>query len=114
MDQKLFLEKLTEVADWHWEQYRGESKDGRVWGDEEREKPTYPYIDRVKTKTCPYQKIDKVCLWKIYKKGYANTPEILVQRCEVCGALLTPKGNFIPKPATYNYPLLIRLRDEDE
>ena len=116
MDQKLFLERLSEVAEWHWERHRGQSRSGQTYGDgtEERDPPTYIHIDRFKTKSCPYQADKKDCLWKIYSKGYSTEPKILIQKCETCGALMTPKGRYIAKPNGFNYPKIIRDADQDE
>jgi hypothetical protein len=113
MDQKLFEQLLTEVAEWHRERYRGESRNSTVYEGCEGEHPTYILIDRIKPKNCPYQADKKDCHWKIYKKKYQGLPKYLIQKCETCGALMTPKGKFIAKPENKNYPLLIHHIDRD-
>ena len=113
MDQKLFLEKLSEVAEWHWEKHQGQSgSDGRSGPADEV--PTYAKLDKIKTKNCPYQEDKKDCYWKIYSKGYTNYPKVLIQKCETCGALMTPKGRYVANPDGYNYPKIIYETDRDE
>lgn len=116
MDQKLFEQRLSEVAEWHRERHRGQSKSGQTYGDgtEERDPPTYIHIDRFKTKPCPYQADKKDCFWKIYKKQYSNMPKVLIQKCETCGAIKTPKGHYVSKPNGFNYPKIILEIDDDE
>lgn len=110
MDQKLFLEKLSEVADWRWERHQGQSgSDGRAGSSEDI--PTYIKIQSFKNRQCPHQQGKQDCLWKIYKRGYTGYPKVLIQKCETCGALMTPKGNFVAEPDGYNYPKIIREID---
>lgn len=115
MDQKLFEQMLTEVADWHRERHQGYHKNSTSYGGPtEGPVPTYIKIDRFKSKACPYQEDKKDCVWKIYNRGYAGHPKVLIQKCDTCGALLTPKGHYIAKPNGFNYPKIIRDADQDE
>jgi len=114
MDQKLFLEKITEVADWHWEQHRGSSTTGQGYVGEDGEAPTYIHIDKFKSKPCPYQEDKKDCYWKIYKRGYSGYAKVLIQKCDTCGAIKTPKRHYIANPEGYNYPKIVRDADSEE
>jgi hypothetical protein len=112
MDQKLFLEKLTEVADWEWERVQGAA------GSKGRSEAIYAdYPERIKlngfkNNACPYQEGKENCNFKIYKRLYGKDP-VKIQKCETCGALLTPKGNFIAKPESHQYPALIIKADRE-
>lgn len=121
MDQKLFLEKLTEVAEWHWEEHRGATySHGNNRLNEGGEVPLYAHLDRIKPKPCPYDqkatpgKYEKEegCYWRCEIKEYLDKP-ILIQRCSTCGGLMTPKGNFIPKPDHYRYAEIILKTDKE-
>lgn len=113
MDQKLFLEKLSEVAEWHWEKHTGHSDSKGRSGDSE-DIPTYPKLDRFKPRPCPYQEEKTDCRWKIYKTKYQNYPAMTVRKCEICGALMTDKGKYIAKPQGYNYTKILIEADSTE
>jgi hypothetical protein len=123
MDQKLFLEKLTEVADWHWENYAGAtyaSKSSR-W-DHNGDNPQYPHLDRVKPRPCPHnaepirylngKKKPAQCEWRCEIKSHEDQ-KVLIQRCNNCGGLMSQKGIFIPKPDHYRYAEIILRTDKE-
>lgn len=115
MDQKLFEQMLSEVAEWHRERHQGYHKNSTAYaGGDEGDPPTYIKIDRFKPKTCPYQTDKTDCFWKIHTAKYKGCKPVKVNKCQTCGALLTPKGRYITKPEHHNYPKIIREIDEDE
>lgn len=115
MDQKLFEQRISEVAEWHRERHQGNTSNSKAYAAADQAPiPTYIKIDRFKPKTCPYQTEKTNCFWKIHTAKYKGCKPVKVTKCQTCGALLTPKGNFIPKPAHHNYPKIIRESDEDE
>jgi hypothetical protein len=118
MDKKLFLEKLNEVADWHWEEIKGQSYSSQLRNVELGE-PTFEIkIDKIKPKPCPYettpltkpgrknQPWDRSCFWRGEIVEF-NDKKFLQQRCITCGSLMTPKGTWIEKPEHYRYAELI-------
>jgi hypothetical protein len=113
MDQKLFLEKLTEVAEWEWARHTGDSQ-AITHNGEQGEPPTYPKLTRIKSTSCPYQEDKAGCHWHIYKKSYGRQTIVTVTKCKTCGALLTPKGHYVAKPKSTNYPQVIYQVDRDE
>lgn len=114
MDQKLFLEKLTEVADWEWERVPGSGSSSNPRGSEPGvDYPERIKLNRFKNQTCPYQEDKEGCNFKIYKRYYSKQP-VMIKKCETCGALVTPKGRFIAKPETHQYPALIVQTDRDD
>ena len=98
MDEKLYLEKLSEVAEWHWGQLKGDTNRSfrRDPDVEELEPPKEIVLDSVKRPPCEYNQSRKGCHWTIYKKPYLRKM-ITIKQCDTCGALLTPKGILITK-----------------
>ena len=114
MDQKLFEQILTEVAEWHRAEHIGSSKNSNYFEGCGGEVPTYIRITKFKPQPCPYQADQKDCWWKISKKQYKGCKPVTVKKCETCGALMTPKGRYIAKPDGFNYPKIIRDADQEE
>ena len=122
MDQKLFLEKLTEVADWHWEEYPGNPYHKKRTSDyTDVPAPQYAHIDRVKPRPCPHnaepirysngKKKAAQCEWRCEIKSHEDQ-KVLIQRCNNCGGLMSQKGIFIPKPDHYRYAEIILRTDK--
>lgn len=114
MDQKLFLEKLTEVADWEWTRLPGSSSNtaGRA-AETELAYPETIKIHSIKAKDCPYQTAKKGCHFKITKRKYGRHT-VLIQKCEDCGGLVTPKGKYIANPNNQQYPALVYKADLED
>ena len=72
MDQKLYLEKLSEVAEWHWEKVKGDTNRNYRAPDDvaDLQTPMDIVIDRIKRPPCEHKQSRNGCHWQIYKKPY--------------------------------------------
>jgi hypothetical protein len=117
MEQKLFEEKLSQVAEWHWERVQGCFTQNTRTKEIDANPPMYVHVDKIKTPPCPYgqeplpkknsdENKTEGCLFQIKVQEHLGE-KVIVQRCYTCGGLRTPKGNFIPKPPHFRYAQLI-------
>ena len=117
MEQKLFEEKLSQVAEWHWERVQGCFTQNTRTKEIDANLPMYMHVDKIKTPPCPYgqeplpknnsdENKSEGCLFQIKVQEHLGE-KVIVQRCYTCGGLRTPKGNFIPKPTHFRYAQLI-------
>ena len=114
MDQELYLEKLRAVADCTFEDLLKADSERTPKDCEDLPKPQ-KLIVKLKDRPCDYFPEHKNCRFKINKKPYNNN-HVLIQKCLVCEAIITPKGRVIPKEdqTHYNYPLMIYQRDRED
>jgi hypothetical protein len=84
MDNKLFFQKLSEVANWHWQEYPGMSEDMTYYRRKilAEDIPKYIVIDSWVNDTCPYQADQKGC--DIQIKISHRTPRTVIRRCKTC------------------------------
>lgn len=92
MDQKLFLEKLSEVAEWEWRDVQGTTNHNWRADTDDIENPKYIHIKRLKSKPCDIAAGHHAnTVIKNYK--YQKT-EFLVERCPDCGWARTRHSNW--------------------
>jgi len=109
MNDEEFKRKLTEVANWRWSRLTGDAS-VKVRGHTDEPAPEYIEIINLKPRPCQYQEGHSNCHFRIYTRLYGSIP-VKIQKCDTCGALVTPKGKFIAKPETHQYPGLIYKTD---
>jgi hypothetical protein len=99
MKQDEFLEKLSEVAEWHYREVKIASPPGLKQPADlrELETPKELVVTKIKPCPCPYKEGFENCKLKINWWIITNgaRPKIRVVRCDTCDHVLTPKGNFV-------------------
>jgi hypothetical protein len=88
MDNTLFLEKLSEVAIWHWQEYPGTCEDSYYYRStlKDEARPKYIVIDSWLNNPCPYQADQKGCDIQI-KVSY-RLPRTITRRCKTCNKVV--------------------------
>ena len=91
MDNKLFLEKLSEVADWEWRDMPGQTNHN--WrGEDEIETPRYVHVNKFLTHYCDIKTQHHA---KTIIKNYThNKNRFAIERCVSCGWARTTKTGW--------------------
>jgi hypothetical protein len=91
MDQKLFLEKLSQVADWDWQPLPGQTNHN--WrGEDEVEPPEDIRIIKLKSQYCDIKTQHHA---KTIIKNYThNKTKFAIERCPSCGWARTTKTGW--------------------
>jgi hypothetical protein len=119
MDPKIFEEKLSEVADWHFQKHQGQSvTDASGYNEKSLVAPVYIHVDKIKPIVCEHTGREQRCQFKIYWRPLnPSNPKgelVRIQKCETCGGLVTPKGRYIDLDGKrYDYPRLILQKDQE-
>jgi len=91
MDQKLFLEKLSEVAEWEWRDMPGQTNHN--WrGEDDIEAPKYVHINKFRAHYCDAAAGHHNLT--IIKNYTHNKTRFAIERCVSCGQARTAKTSW--------------------
>lgn len=92
MDHKLFLEKLSEVAEWEWRDVQGTTNHNWRADTDDIENPKYIHIKRLKTRECNIE--ENYHATTLIKPYSYQRKTFLVERCPDCGWAKTPHSDW--------------------
>jgi len=99
MEQKQFLEKLSEVATWEFRDVKTPTPQGLKQPVDLRtlETPKELIVTSIKASPCPYKDEQQGCFFKInfWTVNNYSKKKVRVIKCETCGHIITPKGHYI-------------------
>lgn len=118
MEQKEFLKKLSEVAEWEYQEVKTPTPRGLKQPVDltHLETPKEIVITKIKPSPCPYKPEQQGCSMKInwwVINGYGSRRKVRVVRCETCNHVITPNGHFVDASDVPNLAYFVAKVDRE-